>query len=121
MRKPPTERERAIAQRRAEGRTFQRIGREFGVTAETARSICRRVEEYDRGMEMLRKNPASLEALGLIGEVKPSVSETLRARGINELTDLQGITLDTLLSWPKVGKQSATLLLDALSSLKKPE
>ena len=34
MKQPPTERERAIAQRRTEGRTLQRLGREFGLTPE---------------------------------------------------------------------------------------
>ena len=70
---------------------------------------------------MLRRDPASLEALGLIGEVNPSVQHTLRSRGINHLTDLEGVTLDQLLSWPRVGRQSATLLLEALANLKKDE
>jgi hypothetical protein len=119
MKQPPTERERAIAQRRAEGRTLQRIGREFGLTHETIRGICRRVDEFDRGAAMLRTDPASIEALGLIGEVTPSVQHALRSRGINQLTDLEGVTMDQLLSWPRVGKQSATLLLEALANLKK--
>ena len=114
-----TERERIIAQRRAEGRTFQRIGKEFGLTPESVRDICRRVEDYDRGATMLRDNPASLEALGLVGEVKPSVQHTLRLRGVNQLTDLDGITLDELLSWPGIGKQSASLLIEALATLKR--
>jgi DNA-binding CsgD family transcriptional regulator len=121
VKQAPTERDRAIAQRRTEGRTFQRIGREFDVTPETARSICRRVEDYDRGAALLRNNPASIEALGLIGEVKPSVQQALRSRGIERLTELEGVTLDQLLSWPNVGRQSATALLDALARMKKPE
>ena len=122
MKQPPTERERAIAQQRAAGRTFQRIGKEFGgLTPESVRGICRRVEDYDRGLAMLRKDPASIEALGLVGDVKPSVQQTLRARGIQQLTDLEGITIDQLLSWPRVGRQSATLLLDALANLKKTD
>ena len=63
MKQPPTERERAIAQRRAEGRTLQRIGKEFGgLTPETVRSICRRVEDYDRATAMLRDNPSTTTA-----------------------------------------------------------
>ena len=88
---------------------------------ESVRGICRRVEDYDRGLAMLRKDPASIEALGLVGDVKPSVQQTLRARGIQQLTDLEGITIDQLLSWPNVGRQSATLLLDALANLKKTD
>ena len=121
LKQPPTERERAIAQRRAEGGTFHRIGKEFGLAPESVRGICRRVEDYDRGAAMLRKDPASIEALGLVGDVKPSVQQTLRARGIQQQTDLEGITMDQLLRWPNVGRQSATLLLDALANLKKTD
>jgi hypothetical protein len=70
---------------------------------------------------MLRDNPASIEALGLVGEVNPSVQHTLRSRGINHLTDLEGLTMDQLVSWPRIGKQSATVLLEALANLKKTE
>jgi transposase-like protein len=121
MKQPPAERERAIAQRRAEGRTFQRVGKEFGISPESVRAICRRVEDYDRGAAMLSDDPASIEALGLVGEVKPSVRQTLQSRGVKQLTDLEGVTMDQLLSWPGVGKQSATLLLEALANLKKAE
>jgi hypothetical protein len=119
MRQPPTERERTIARRRAEGGTFHRIGREFGLTPESVRSVCRRVEEFDRGAAILCDNPASIEAPRLVGEVNPSGQHTLRSRGINHLTDLEGVTLDQMLSWPKVGKQSATSLLEALARLKR--
>ena len=77
------------------------------------------MEDYDRGAEMLREDPASIEALGLVGDVKPSVQQTLRARGIKQLTDLEGVTMDQLLRWPNVGRQSATLLLQALTNLRK--
>jgi DNA-binding CsgD family transcriptional regulator len=121
LKQPPTERERAIAQRRAEGGTFHRIGKEFGLTPESVRGICRRVEDYDRGAAMLRKDPASIEALGLVGDVKPSVQQTLRARGIQQLTDLEGVTIDQLLRWPRLGKKSAPLLLDTLARLKRTD
>lgn len=66
LKQSPTERERAIAQRRAEGGTFHRIGKESGLTPESIRGICRRVGDYDRDAEMLRKDPASIEGLGLL-------------------------------------------------------
>lgn len=119
MKNPPTERERAIAQQRANGRTFQRIGREFGLTPESVRDICGRVEDFDRGSAMLHENPASIDALTLIGWIRPSVRQALQSRGINRLTDLDGISSDQLISWPRVGKQSAAALLDALANLKK--
>jgi hypothetical protein len=119
MNEPLTERECAIAQRRAEGQTFRTIGKEFGLTPERVRAICQRVEDYGRGAAILRKDPTSIEALGLVGEVRPSVQQTLRARGIEHLTDLEGFTMDELLLWPNVGRRSATLLLQALGNLKK--
>jgi len=79
------------------------------------------VEDYDRGAAMLREDPGSIDGLGLVGDVKPSVQQTLRSRGIKQLTDLEGVTMDQLLSWPNVGRQSATLLLDALAKLKKTD
>lgn len=89
------------------------------MTPESTRGICRRVEDYDRGAEMLRKDPASIEGLRLVGDMKPSVHNALRVRGIQQLTDLEGFTMDQLLSWPNVGKQSAALLLQALDELKR--
>ena len=120
MKQPPTERDRAIVQRCAESRTLQRVGREFELASEAVRAICRRVEGYDRGAAMLRDDPASIDALALLGEVKPAVQHTLRSRGIERLTDLDGVTMDQLLSWPNIGRQSATLLLQAITHLKKP-
>ena len=119
MKQPLTERDRAIAQRRAEGGTLQQVGNEFGLASEAVRAICRRVEDHDRGAALLRDDPASIDALALLGEVKPAVRHTLRSRGIERLTDLDGVTMSQLLSWPNVGTQSAALLLEALARLKK--
>jgi hypothetical protein len=121
VKRPPTEHERVIAKRRAEGLTLQSIGTEFGITPDHVRIICRRVEDYDRGTALLRDDPASIEALALLGRVKPLVREMLRYRGIRQLTDLEGVTMEEMLSWPNVGRQSATILLNALANLKKSE
>jgi hypothetical protein len=121
VRRPPTEGERVIARRRAEGSTLQSIGNEFGITSDHVRLICRRVEDYDRGATLLREDPSSIEALALLGQIKPLVREVLRHRGVQRLTDLEGITLEEIVSWPNVGKQSASLLLDALANLKRSE
>jgi hypothetical protein len=121
LKRPPTELERVIAQRRAEGPTLQSVGKEFGITPDHVRIICRRVEDYDRGTALLRDDPASIEALALLGQVKPLVKEMLRYQGIRRLTDLEGVTREQMLSWPNVGRQSASLLLNALADLKKSE
>ena len=120
-RRPPTELERIIARRRGEGATLQSIGHEFGITADHVRLICRRVEEYDRGVALLEDDRSSIEALALLGQIKPLVREVLRYRGITRLTDLEGVTMEQMLSWPNVGRRSATLLLNALADLKKSE
>jgi hypothetical protein len=121
VRRPPTELDRVIAQRRAEGLTLQSIGKEFGITADHVRIICRRVEDYDRGRALLRDDPSSIEALALLGQVKPLVREVLRYRGVRQLTDLEGVTMKQMLRWPNVGRQSAALLLNALADLKKTD
>jgi hypothetical protein len=121
VKRPPTDLDRLIAKRRAEGPTLQSIGKEYGISADHVRIICRRVEDYDRGAELQRRDPSSIEALALLGQLKPLVREMLRYRGINHLTDLEGVTMQQMLSWPHVGKQSATLLLNALANLKKSE
>jgi hypothetical protein len=69
-------------------------------------------------MALLREDPASIEALALLGQIKPLVKEILRYRGIKRLTDLEGVTMEQMLSWPNVGRRSATLLLNALAGLK---
>ena len=121
VRRPPTELDRVIAQRRAEGLTLQSIGKEFGITTDHVRIICRRVEDYDRGRALLRDDPSSIEALALLGQVKPLVREVLRYRGVRQLTDLEGVTMRQMLRWPNVGRQSAALLLNALADLKKSD
>ena len=106
MKQPPTERERAIAQRRAEGRTLQRIAKEFGgLTPETVRSICRRVEEFDRGAAMLRTNPASIEALGLIGEVNSAANVLGSVVTMVKVSSVSDLSL-LLPAIPKTGQRN---------------
>jgi hypothetical protein len=119
VRQPPTDRFRAIAARRAEGKTLSAVGDEFGLTAARVNEICHRVKNYDRGEALLRSDPASIEALALLGKVKPLVHITLASRGMKRLTDLEGVTLAQLLRFPNIGRQSATFLFDALAELKK--
>jgi hypothetical protein len=119
VRQPPSERFRAIAARRAEGKPLRVVGDEFGLTPARVKEICLRVEGYDRGEAMLRDDPASIEALALLGKLKPLVQITLASRGMKRLTDLEGVTMVQLVRYPNIGRQSATFLLDALAELKK--
>ena len=106
MKRRPTEREHAVAHRRAEGLTLGQVGEEFGLMPNIVRLICLRVRDYDRATAMLRDDPASIEALALLGHIKPLVREILRYRGIKQLTDLEGLTMEQILSWPNVGRRS---------------
>ena len=121
MRQPPSERLRAIAALRAEGKTLSAVGEEFGVTPAHVKAICLRVESYDRGEALLREDPASIEALALMGKVKPVVHITLTARGIKRLWDLEGVTLVQLLRLPNVGRHSAKHEAEFAASLTTPD
>ena len=77
MRSPPTERHRDMAARRNEGVTYLSIAREFGTTYEAARRVITNVDHYDRGVQILRDNPAALEGLELIGVIHPLAASSL--------------------------------------------
>ena len=68
---------------------------------------------------LLRHDPANIEALSLLGKVKPLVRITLASRGVTRLTDLEGIAMAQLLRYPNIGRRSATFLFDSLAELKK--
>jgi hypothetical protein len=114
MGKPPTERHRAIFKRRREGVTLTRIATEFATTADLVRQAIKRVEDYDRGVAMLRKDPFSIEALDLVGRLPPHARRALAAQRINRITDLAGVPMLEILKWPNVGQKSATRLLELL-------
>lgn len=116
MRKPPTERHRAIAQRRLEGMTLTKIAAEFGTTYDLVWRIIRRVQDYDRGIAMLREDPANIEALDLIGRLPTRARPTLLARGITRITDLAGVSMLELLTWPNISHRAATMLLQLLDA-----
>lgn len=115
MKQPPTERHRTIAKRRLEGKTLGAVASEFRTTAERVRQITRRVEDYDRGAAMLREDPASIEALDLMGRLPAHARHTLRSNGIERITDLAGIPMTEMLRWPNIGRKSATVLLNLLA------
>ena len=114
MRKPPTEKQRAMTQRRLEGMTLTKIATEFGTTADLVRQAVKRVQDYDRGMALLSEDCASIEALDLIGRLPSHARRSLSARSITRITDLVGISLMEMLTWPNMGHKSATMLLRLL-------
>jgi len=110
--KPPSDRNRAIAARRAEGATVPAIAAEFKLSKQRVKEIAERVERYDRAIAILRFEPSSFEGLELIGKIPRLVRISLQASGIERLEDLDGRSLDDLLRLPNIGRRSATMLLD---------
>ena len=78
-----------------------------------------------------RLHHGNVECLPVVGHEQIGIVEEVRDRrqerpfgaiaGEEELTDLEGVTMEEMLSWPNVGRQSATILLNALANLKKSE
>ncbi len=110
--KPPSDRNRAIAARRAEGATVPAIAAEFKLSKQRVKAIVERVERYDRAIAILRFEPSNFEGLELIGRMARLVRISLQASGIERLEDLDGRSLDDLLKLPNIGRRSATILLD---------
>src|SRR6185436_8385334 len=111
MRSPPIERHRAMAARRKEGATFSSIAHEFGATYELVRRVINHVERYDRGMQILQDNPASLEGLELSGKLHTPAAKSLYARHYRTLHDLVGLTLVDFLVMPNVPRKDAEMLV----------
>jgi hypothetical protein len=117
--KPPSDRNRAIAARHAEGATATAIAAEFKLGVKRVREIAKRVERYDRGAAILRLEPSSLQGLELIGKIPRLVRISLQARGIERLEDLEGMSLVDLLRLPNIGKRSAVTLTDLYAELRR--
>jgi len=100
-----------MAARRKEGATFLSIAHEFGTSYELVRRVIHHVEQYDRGMQILQDNPASLEGLELCGKLHPLAAKSLYARGYQTLHDLASLTLVDLLVMPNVPRKDAEMLV----------
>jgi hypothetical protein len=111
MRPPPTERHRSMAARRKEGATVSSIAREFETTYELVRRVIVHVEQYDRGIQILQDNPASLEGLELSGVLHPLAAKSLHARGHQTLHDLASLTLVDFLVMPNIRRRDAEMLV----------
>jgi hypothetical protein len=94
---PPSERNQAIATRRAEGATFRAIADEFGLNPKRVKEIAQRVERYNRGTTILKTDPSSLDGLELIGRIPSLTRASLSAVGISRLEELDGMSLADLL------------------------
>jgi hypothetical protein len=100
-----------MAARRREGATFSSIAYEFGATYESVRRKIIHVERYERGIEILRDNPASLEGLELVKELHSLAVKSLYDRGYRTLHDLDGLTLVDFLVMPNVSRKDAEILV----------
>lgn len=114
MKSPPSDRNRAIAARRAEGATFKAIGAEFGIGPQRAKELADRVARFDRGQALLCDNPGSIEGLHLAGQLPRLAFLSLEAAGIRRIGDLDGMTLVDLLRMTNIGRRVAIMLIDRL-------
>src|SRR4029450_10888102 len=110
--KPPSERNQAIAARRAEGATFRGIADEFGLDHKRVKEIVQRVERCNRGATIPQTDPSSLEGLELTGTIPGLTRASLSAAGIGRLEELDGMSLVDLLRLPNIGMRQATLLIE---------
>jgi hypothetical protein len=110
-----------MAARRREGATFSSIACEFGATYESVRRKIIHVERYDRGIEILRDNPASLEGLELVKELHSLAVKSLYDRGYRTLHDLDGLTLVDFLVMPNVSRKDAEILVRLTQEAKSAE
>jgi hypothetical protein len=116
---PPSERNQAIATRRAEGATFRAIADEFGLNPKRVKEIAQRVERYNRGTTILKTDPSSLDGLELIGRIPSLTRASLSAVGISRLEELDGMSLADLLRLPNIGRRQAALLIEFYAEIKR--
>jgi hypothetical protein len=117
--KPPSERNQAIAARRAEGATLRAIADEFGLDHKRVIEIVQRVERYNRGATILQTDPSSLEGRELTGTIPGLTRASLSAAGIGRLEELDGMSLVDLLRLPNIGMRQAALLIELYAKIKR--
>lgn len=83
---------RKMAARRQAGATLKRVADEFGTNIQAVRCVERAVARYDKGLEMLAKEPTSIEGLSLTGRLSgfDSKRHTLERFDVKTLNDLVG-------------------------------
>lgn len=111
MRSAPTDRHRDMARRHFEGQSLTEIAAAFETSIERVRRAVKRVEEYERGIDLLQSDPANIEGLSLVGMLPSLARLALRENGITRLTELDGISADDLLRLPNMGKATVQRLL----------
>jgi hypothetical protein len=103
-----------MAKRRSEGLALAAIAAEFQTNVERVSRAIKRVNDYERGVALLRNDPESVEGLDLVGMLPHLVRRTLAENGITRLTDLDGRSPDELLRMPHIGKKAVDQLLGLL-------
>lgn len=118
MKSAPTDRHRAMAKRRSDGMTLDAVALEFATDVPRVQRAVKRVEDYERGIALLRADPLSIEGLALVGVVPLLARRTLAEQGILRLTDLQRFTPEDLLRFPSIRERVITQLLGLLQELR---
>jgi len=103
-----------MAKCRSDGKPLAVIASKFNITVEEVCRAITRVEKYDRGVSLLKDNPANIEGLTLVGILPYLARLSLQENGITYLTDLEGVPSDTLLQLPNVRQGVVDQLLGLL-------
>jgi hypothetical protein len=118
---PPSDRNRAIAARHAEGATIRELVAEFKLSGRRIREIVEKVEHYNRGIAILLYSPTSLEGLMLIGRIPRLALNSLTTAGKERLEDLYGMSLVDLICLPGIGGPSATRLIELCAEMQQSQ
>jgi hypothetical protein len=110
--KVPSDRNRALVARHAQGDTLKDVGRDFHIKTREVKRIIEGVRRFDRGLDILEANPTSFLGLELTGNLPARARQSLEKVGIRRVEDLEGLTEADLLKVPDVGRGSAKTLLD---------
>ena len=108
-----------MAKRRSEGHSLAAVASEFQTSVERVSRAIKRIEDYERGIALLRDDPASIEGLSLVGMLMPLVRRALADNGITRLTDLEGRSPDALLQMSHIGTKAVTQLFSLLGEYRR--
>jgi hypothetical protein len=118
MKQSPSERNRAVGARIAQGAKATAVAAEFKLSSKRVTEIARQVDRYNRGVAILQSDPPNLLGHELVGRIPPLARMSLRAAGIDRLEDMDGVSLVDLLGLPNIGRRSATILIDLSAEMK---
>jgi DNA-directed RNA polymerase alpha subunit len=108
VRAKPSDRNEAIVSYRDLGHTLRETADQFGLSAQTIRTIERRVRDYREAAEALKNDPDNIMLLGRTGQLNFTAGQVLTyIKGIERISELKGFTLRDLIRIPNMGRTAA--------------